>query len=140
MLRRRRWTDLSVEGVVIVVSILLAFALDAWWNSRGQRQEETQVEVATLDLARTFIAPTFDPRTGSLDGPLSSGRLGILRNEDLRRRLSSWPGLLADPVGQRLFPAREPRSTGRLLYPPPDPGTRGRPATIGSRGDRPHPG
>jgi hypothetical protein len=32
-----------VEGVVIVASILLAFALDAWWDSRGQRREEIQV-------------------------------------------------------------------------------------------------
>jgi hypothetical protein len=127
MLNRRRWTDLGVEGVVIVASILLAFALDAWWDSRGQRQEETQVlenlrsefqaagsqldryliidqttlasierilrsaraahaagraqvEVATVDLARTLIAPTFDPRTGTLDGLLASGRLGILKS------------------------------------------------------------
>ena len=143
MLSRRRWTDLGLEGVVIVVSILLAFALDAWWDSRGQRQEETQVlenlrsefqaagsqldrylivdqttltsieailgsaraahaageaqvEVATVDLARTLIGPTFDPRTGTLDGLLASGRLGILRNQDLRQRLAAWPGLLAD--------------------------------------------
>lgn len=143
MLSRRRWTDLGVEGAVIVVSILLAFALDAWWDSRGQRQEEIQVlenlrsefqaagsqldrylivdqttltsieailgsaqaafaageaqaAVATVDLARTLIAPTFDPRTGTLDGLLASGRLGILSNENLRRRLAAWPGLLAD--------------------------------------------
>ena len=143
MLNRKRGTDLGVEGVVIVVSILLAFALDAWWNSRGQRQEEAQVletlhsefqaagtqldrylivhqttltsieailqsaraahaagkaqvAVATVDLARTLIAPTFDPRTGTLDGLLASGRLGILGNENLRQRLSAWPGLLAD--------------------------------------------
>jgi hypothetical protein len=140
---RQRWRDLGVEGVVIVASILLAFALDAWWDSRAQRQEEGQVlenlrtdfqaagsqldryllvdqttltsieailrsvraaraagdarvDVATVDLARTLIAPTFDPRTGSLDGLLASGRLGILRNENLRQRLSAWPGLLAD--------------------------------------------
>jgi hypothetical protein len=143
MLNRRRWTDLAVEGVVIVVSILLAFALDAWWDSRGQRQEEAQVlenlrsefqaagsqldryliidrttlasieailrsaraaqaagearvEVATVDLARTLIAPTFDPRTGTLDGLLASGRLRILRNENLRQKLAAWPGLLVD--------------------------------------------
>ena len=31
-------------------------------------------------LARTLIAPTFDPRTGTLDGLLASGRLGILKS------------------------------------------------------------
>lgn len=140
---RIRTTDLAIESVVIVVSILLAFALEAWWDTRGQRQEETQVlenlrdefqaagtqldryiivhqatlasidailgsvkaahasgesrtEVATVDLARTLIAPTFDPRTGTLDGLLASGRLGVLQSEDLRRTLSAWPGLLVD--------------------------------------------
>ena len=102
MLNRRRWTDLGVEGVVIVASILLAFALDAWWDSRGQRQEETQVEVATVDLARTLIAPTFDPRTGTLDGLLASGRLGILKSESLRQRLAAWPGLLADAAEEEV--------------------------------------
>jgi hypothetical protein len=149
MLNRRRWTDLGVEGVVIVASILLAFALDAWWDSRGQRQEETQVlenlrsefqaagsqldrylildqttlasiegilrsaraahaagraqvEVATVDLARTLIAPTFDPRTGTLDGLLASGRLGILKSENLRQRLAAWPGLLADAAEEEV--------------------------------------
>jgi len=43
MLSRKRVTDLTVEGMVIVVSILLAFALEAWWDARGQRQEETQI-------------------------------------------------------------------------------------------------
>lgn len=43
MVNRRGWRDLGLEGVVIVVSILLAFALDAWWDSRGQRREEIQV-------------------------------------------------------------------------------------------------
>jgi hypothetical protein len=127
---RTRWRYLALEGVVIVASILLAFALDAWWDSRSQRQEEfevlenlrsefqaagsqldrylilhqttltsietilrsaraayaageAQAEVATVDLARTLIAPTFDPRTGTLQGLLASGRLGILRNDDL---------------------------------------------------------
>jgi hypothetical protein len=143
MRSRKRWIDLGVEGVVIVASILLAFALDAWWDSRGQRQDEAQVleslhsdfraagsqldryliihratlgsteeilsaarvahsagdaevEVATVDLARTLIGPTFDARLGTLDGLLASGGLVILRSEDLRKRLSAWPGLLAD--------------------------------------------
>ncbi|MGD2124004.1 MAG: DUF6090 family protein [Gemmatimonadota bacterium] len=143
MRNRKRTVDLAVEGVVIVVSILLAFALDAWWESRGQRQEEAQVlenlssefqaagiqldrylmmhqvilsslektlaavqeahdrgdsrvEILTIDLSRILIGPTFDPRTGILDGLLASGGLGILQSESLRRTLSGWPGLLAE--------------------------------------------
>jgi len=36
--RKRRWV---IEGVVIVISILLAFAIDAWWD---ERQETVQTE------------------------------------------------------------------------------------------------
>ena len=34
------WTTLFIEGVAIVVSILLAFAIDAWWDQRKGRAEE----------------------------------------------------------------------------------------------------
>ncbi|MBT8396796.1 MAG: hypothetical protein KJN92_07510, partial [Gemmatimonadetes bacterium] len=43
MFNRKRATDLFVEGVVIVVSILLAFSLEAWWAERGERLEETGI-------------------------------------------------------------------------------------------------
>jgi hypothetical protein len=46
-----RWTRALVEGLVIVVSILLAFAIDAAWAERQERIEEA----AVLDgLAREF--------------------------------------------------------------------------------------
>ncbi len=34
---------ISVEGVVIVASILLAFAIDAWWDERQERIEEAEI-------------------------------------------------------------------------------------------------
>jgi len=37
------WKRLSVEAAAIVVSILLAFAIDAWWNERQERAEEREV-------------------------------------------------------------------------------------------------
>jgi len=37
------WIRIAVEGVAIVASILLAFAIDAWWHERQQRIEEKQV-------------------------------------------------------------------------------------------------
>ena len=37
MARREVWSRLSLEGVVIVLSILLAFALDAAWDDRQER-------------------------------------------------------------------------------------------------------
>jgi hypothetical protein len=35
------WNRLLLEGVVIVASILLAFAIDAWWDERQDRQAES---------------------------------------------------------------------------------------------------
>jgi len=40
------WPRLLVEGLVIVVSILLAFAIDAWWEDRQE------AEVARLQIER----------------------------------------------------------------------------------------
>lgn len=156
MIGRKRIADLAVEGVVIVGSILLAFALDAWWDTREQRKEEVQllenlqtefraagvqldrylfyhratlssvegiqaaageamargrssVDVPTIDLARTLIGPTFDPRTGTLNGLLASGKVGILRDPELRATLSAWPGLLAEA-------SEEERASQNLIW------------------------
>jgi hypothetical protein len=35
------WKRLAIEATAIVVSILLAFAIDAWWEERRERQAET---------------------------------------------------------------------------------------------------
>lgn len=143
MFSRTRVRDLAIEGVVIVVSILLAFGLEAGWAAHGQRQEEVRLlgnlqvefleagtqldryltfhevtlgslenllaslqaqqsagghsaEVATVDLGRAFISPTFDPRLGTLEGLLHSGNTGLFKSEVLQKTLSGWPGLLAE--------------------------------------------
>ena len=41
------WLRICAEGGAIVVSILLAFAIDAWWEARGERIDE-QVIVSEL--------------------------------------------------------------------------------------------
>jgi hypothetical protein len=38
-----QWEHLLVEGAAIVASILLAFAIDAWWDNRFERIEERRV-------------------------------------------------------------------------------------------------
>ena len=40
---RERFARMLVEGIVIVASILAAFALDRWWDSVRARREEQQV-------------------------------------------------------------------------------------------------
>ena len=37
------WKRIAVETVAIVASILLAFAIDAWWDERQERIEETEI-------------------------------------------------------------------------------------------------
>lgn len=39
----KRWGFLFTEAVLIVASILLAFALDSWWDERKERVEETEI-------------------------------------------------------------------------------------------------
>ena len=37
------WKRISVEAAAIVASILLAFAIDAWWDERNERIEEKEI-------------------------------------------------------------------------------------------------
>ena len=134
---------LVAEGLVIVASILLAFALDTWWDATKERREERAaleslheefegardqlafylaahgrigkaaagladlvrrgraagaptVAVPDTALALVYVPPTFNPMLGTLDGLLASGRLGLLRDPELRRSLAAWEGRLRE--------------------------------------------
>lgn len=43
----KSWRDAARDVVLIVVSILIAFALDAWWEGRGERRMHDE-QIATL--------------------------------------------------------------------------------------------
>ena len=47
------WLRIFVEGVVIVVSILLAFGLQAWWDGVQDRQTEHSI-LGELHTALSF--------------------------------------------------------------------------------------
>jgi len=51
---RERLNWLLLEGMAIVVSILLAFSIDAWWEERNDRNEELELlvglEIEIVDL------------------------------------------------------------------------------------------
>jgi len=47
------WSRVLIEGVVIVVSILLAFGIDAWWDRHRDRTDERE---AIAQLAADFRA------------------------------------------------------------------------------------
>jgi hypothetical protein len=46
--RQIPWRRILLEGAVIVVSILLAFSIDAWWNSRIEQQREREQLISML--------------------------------------------------------------------------------------------
>jgi len=48
MIKKMPWPRIAIEGLVIVASILLAFALDAWWDRRQLRDEAHDLHVALL--------------------------------------------------------------------------------------------
>ena len=47
--RKISWSKILAEGAAIVISILLAFWIDAWWEGRQQRYNETILLQALLD-------------------------------------------------------------------------------------------
>jgi len=49
----RRLQALVLESMVVVVSILLAFALDAWWDERGAVVRERQILAGVLEDLRS---------------------------------------------------------------------------------------
>lgn len=134
----RRW---AIEGAVIVVSILLAFGIDAMWAEHQLRLEEQEAlaalradfnanldsidmiieahlrfrgtistfmrmspdevralsQVSVSEIMLAMANPwTFDAVTGTTDALLSSGKLGILRDQELRQSIIAFLGLLSD--------------------------------------------
>lgn len=137
------WNRLAVEAAAIVASILLAFAIDAWWDERQERAEEREVleslhvefeanrdeaayvisfhgrvirsvamlmemredEILTLpvkeveELLGSLGSPrTFDAVRGSVDALIGSGKLGILRDRELRESLTTFVNIVDDSV------------------------------------------
>ena len=139
---RIEWRRLLTEGVVIVVSILLAFWIDAWWDTVQDHAEEREIlgllraefEANQKVLARTagihrlnlgamrkiisasetdmsiddeYLGPLFlqaagtphyNPATGALAATISSGRIDLVRNIELRNRLAGWNSVVSDLI------------------------------------------
>jgi len=140
--RRLPWLRILIEGVVIVVSILLAFGIDAWWEEQQDQAEEQRILSALLDefienndilattgeghrrevramedllaaaesdelpatatldtiFAKTLYVKHYNPRTGALSSTISSGRINLVRNSELRNRLAGWDAVISDLV------------------------------------------
>ena len=85
------WRRILVEGLVIVVSILLAFGIEAWWQERGDRTAELEALVG-LHAEFTAIRERLEGDT------LFRGELAGV--EDLYERVQALPldgGTLSAP-------------------------------------------
>ena len=69
------WKRLFVEGAAIVASILLAFAIDAWWETQVERQSEREILLALLDDFEKSKANIIDWRNFHLAVKESNTRL-----------------------------------------------------------------
>ena len=62
------WKRLAVEAAAIVVSILMAFSIDAWWDGRKDQLEEQEIlvglEVEFIDLRNRLDQWAKSNRTG----------------------------------------------------------------------------
>lgn len=140
--QRLPWLRIVAESAAIVLSILLAFAIDAWWDYRQDRAEEREIlvelgveyemyarvlgrraafydsitvqiewllndsgedeEASVERFAAAFGplvgAPTYDFASEVLGGLIASGRLGVVRNDELRSRLSNWSWVRANTM------------------------------------------
>ena len=61
-----------------------------------ERSGATRATVADTTLAWALVPTTTQFSQGVLDGLLTTGRLGLIRDSDLRKALSEWEGVLAD--------------------------------------------
>ena len=131
-----QWRRILAEGMAIVVSILLAFGIQAWWDDQQDRAEEQELltalrqefveneaslatSVARIEgaqdnlrrlvamspsdwptlpreqVGRVIVTPvrrffTFELTVGSLNSAVSSGKLALIRNAEIRAGLAQF--------------------------------------------------
>jgi hypothetical protein len=146
----RGWWNAARDVLLMVLSILIAFGLDAWWDGSQVRRNEraallglraefesnrdllqsameaheqvlastksllgiigpTAVSDTTLenDLNVLLGTHTFDPPTGTLDGLLNSGQLGLIQDDSLRTMLASWQSWIEDVAEDEIEAKRQ---------------------------------
>ena len=73
MKRKIHWPRILAEGTAIVVSILLAFAIDAWWEDRKEADiqlAQLQSLLGELIVTRDHLVIQLEDLENSLDGTL----------------------------------------------------------------------
>jgi hypothetical protein len=62
-------------------------------KSKGDYSNKARIDSL---IGNTFIAPTFNGKSGSLMVLLNSGKINLLKNESLKKLLFSWPSEVED--------------------------------------------
>lgn len=89
LMRRIPWSRLAIEAVVIVASILLAFAIDAWWEGVKDRGAEAEIlEGLELEFERNLANLE---RRGARNERFVDGLTSLLA---LDVDTSEWPGVV----------------------------------------------
>ena len=87
-LSRDKLNWLLFEGLLIVISILMAFWIDAWWSDRQVRADEEQVLTSLLDDFSEKRARVDDQRN-YINGILSSTKKLLYSSTEDTPELSS---------------------------------------------------
>src|SRR5210317_918618 len=81
------WPRIIAEGSAIVVSILLAFWIQAWWESRQAHSAE-QIILAALSVELRSLAEEYDGRRQYINALRESGRTLLIASGNPNNRLS----------------------------------------------------
>ncbi len=80
--RKVPWTRVLLEGAVIVLSVLLAFGIQAWWDDLSEAREETRLLRAVLEEARANQAMLEEEEADQRAGLQHSRRILMLAGSD----------------------------------------------------------
>ena len=97
-----QWKTIAVEGVAIVISILLAFWIDTWWEGRveaqlevvylAELQEDFELNKSRLNenFSRILIMTTFFPIDHAYTNMTGSGDLKLIQDRSLKNALAEY--------------------------------------------------
>ena len=80
----KTWGDAARDVVLIVVSILIAFALDAWWQDRAERRVESE-QIAALRSEFETARDTLKSMSEYLRGTTQGGQARTCRRQSVGR-------------------------------------------------------
>lgn len=111
------WKRLSVEAAAIVASILLAFAIDAWWQERVEDGRERELLIALLDDFKQSKSDVMQGRNFHLAVQQSNKKLlASIVSRDMSLSSSEVNRLLADLTWWDSQPRFSTGALNSLIY------------------------